>query len=446
MDKENNSGKPFINEKIRKKPINTRRLFKRTATTAVMAVFFGVIACLTILLMEPVINKLVNPEKVTRVSFPEEEVPVDQLLTEQSKAQQEKVQQQEALDKAKEEIVREVVEGTIQQQEEEEETRLESYVQVFEEMSAIARSAQPYLVTVVSSTQIESWLRGSYEEEKSFSGIIVADNTQSFLILVDLQGNTDGHYTITFADGKYVQAQIQRMDPETGLAVFAIEKSKLEESTIKEIRVADLGSSADQGIVGRPVIAVGSPQGVAGSVSYGFVTANNSQLLVTDANYGVILTDMSAGAGASGVLLNLSGTVIGMIVDEAQGLSSGGGLVAVGISELKGLITKLSNNEPWGYLGVRGMGVTSQVHEQTGVPFGAFVAEVESESPAMQSGINNGDIITQIGNTSISSFRELRSMLLTTLPGETYTVKVMRQTGDEYQEFEMEVLLSSLTQ
>ncbi len=410
-----------------------------------MAVFFGVIACLTILLMEPVINKLVNPEKVTRVSFPEEEVPVDQLLTEQSKAQQEKVQQQEALNKAKEEIVREVVEGTIQQQEEEV-TGLDAYVEVFEEMSAIARSAQPYLVTVISSTQIESWLRGSYEEEKSFSGIIVADNTQSFLILVDLQGNTDGHYTITFADGKYVQAQIQRMDPETGLAVFAIEKSRLEESTIKEIRVADLGSSADQGIVGRPVIAVGSPQGVAGSVSYGFVTSNNSQLQVTDANYGVILTDMSAGTGASGVLLNLSGTVIGMIVDEAQDLSSGGGLVAVGISELKGLIAKLSNNEPWGYLGVRGMGVTSQVHEQTNVPFGAFVAEVESESPAMQSGITNGDIITQIGNNSISSFRELRSMLLTTLPGETYTVKVMRQTGDGYQEYEMEVLLSSLTQ
>ncbi len=92
------------------------------------------------------------------------------------------------------------------------------------------------------------------------------------------------------------------------------------------------------------------------------------------------------------------------------------------------------------------MGVTSQVHEQTNLPFGAFVAEVESESPAMQSGITNGDIITQIGNNSISSFRELRSMLLTTLPGETYTVKVMRQTGDGYQEYEMEVLLSSLTQ
>ncbi|MCR4691801.1 MAG: S1C family serine protease [Lachnospiraceae bacterium] len=432
--------RPYIEKTVKRAPVNKRKLFKRTFTTVVMAVVFGAIACATFLLLEPVINGLINPEKVTKVSFPEEEVPVDQFLTEESKARQEQDKQQAVLEEAKEEIVREITEEAIQ--EEQEETGLDEYARTYEMLSEVADSAKPYLVTVVSSTQIESWLQGSYEEEKSYSGMIVADNSQAYLILADLQSQEGSHYTIRFYDGTFTEQKIQRFDPQTGLAVFAVPKDSLPEKTRSGIGIAALGSSAAANIVGKPVIAVGSPQGSSNSIAYGVITANSAKMQVTDATYDVLQTDIAGSENAGGALLNLNGEVMGIIVRKSQDATATTGLSAVGISELKNLIEKLSNDERWGYLGVRGIGVTTQVHDQTGVPYGAFVMDVDPGSPAMQSGIRNGDIIVSIGENVISSFRDVRSVLLNTLPDETVTVKLKRHNGVEYVEITVEVLLS----
>ena len=62
----------FVHETIKKKPVNKKKLLRRTVLTAAFAVVFGLVACVTFLLLEPVINNILNPEKISKVEFPEE--------------------------------------------------------------------------------------------------------------------------------------------------------------------------------------------------------------------------------------------------------------------------------------------------------------------------------------------------------------------------------------
>ncbi len=443
MDEKSTSS--FVKETIKKKPVNKRKLFKRTVTTIVMAVVFGVFACLTFLLMEPVIDKIINPQRVPKVSFPEENLPeeevsMDQLMTEESMAQKEQEDQQAVIEAAKNAARRQAEESL---QTEEQQTPLQSYNAIYTDLSALAEEEKKHLVTVISSQEMEDWLMGSYESEKSFSGIVVADNTHSLFVLADLQGQQGSRYSIVFNDGSIVEEQILQIDRQTGLAVFAVPKTELSVPTLSCVSPAKLGNSSASNLVGLPVVAVGSPQGVSDSIAYGIVTSDSTQLQLTDANYGIILTDIEGYQGASGCLINLKGDVIGVILQSAQD-SSPGGLAAIGISELKSLIAKLSNDESRVYFGVRGIEITQQINEQLGVPLGVYVTEVEAGSPAMQAGIRIGDIIVRSGEDTISSFRELMTALFTYSPQEEHTISLLRQEGDEYREQTAVVLFTGV--
>ena len=143
------------------------------------------------------------------------------------------------------------------------------------------------------------------------------------------------------------------------------------------------------------MIAIGAPQGTYGSVSYGMITANKGRLNLTDASYNLLTTDLNTGTAPSGVLINLEGKVLGVMA----GSVSGQPLTVFGISDIKTLIAKLSNNEKRAYFGIKGVDVTDDAHKEMNVPYGAYVTEVVSQSPAMRAGVSNGDIITLIRNT-----------------------------------------------
>ena len=443
MENSNEQNDRFVRQTIRKKPVNKGKILKRIMATIVLAVVFGAIACVTFFVMEPILNGVVKPDRIARISFPEEDIPVENLLTEESKAQKEQENKEEALEAARQEAAREIARETIV--EESEESGLKALSQAYEEMSLLAKEAQSCLVTVVATNSAQDWLLGPYEEKQSFTGVIVADNTQDLIILADLEDREGSSYTVFFNDGYFVESQMLRRDEYTGLAIFTVPMNQIPYSSREEMSIASLGSSYTA-LLGSPVIAIGSPQGVSSSVSYGIITSNNLQLQATDANYGVIYTDISGPEDASGVLINLDGSVVGMIDKKAKQLTSSEEIAAIGISEIKGLIAKLSNDEDRAYFGVKGTGVTQQVHDQLSLPFGAFVTEVEPDSPAMQAGIRNGDIIVKIGEETVSSFRELRTVLLTLEPSEIENVLIMRSNGDEYEEMQVEVLFGNAGQ
>lgn len=86
-------------------------------------------------------------------------------------------------------------------------------------------------------------------------------------------------------------------------------------------------------------------------------------------------------------------------------------VTALSISDLRKLIEQLSNNEDLIYLGVRGQDISSSLSQKTGIPTGIYVNSVEEDSPAMNAGIQNGDVIVKVGNESVETLSRLRTRM-----------------------------------
>ena len=91
-DFEQNQNYEMIKERMKERPINRKKLMRRTMITVSMAVIFGAFACITFLVLEPVFSNLLYPEPAPEVvELPKEEdeiLPEDMLITEEKPPQQ----------------------------------------------------------------------------------------------------------------------------------------------------------------------------------------------------------------------------------------------------------------------------------------------------------------------------------------------------------------------
>lgn len=119
-------------------------------------------------------------------------------------------------------------------------------------------------------------------------------------------------------------------------------------------------------------------------------------------------------------------------------------ITAYGISELKKRIEKMSNGRKAAYLGISGVDVTREAFEELHVPYGAYITEVEMDSPSMMAGIQQGDVIVSINERKIYSYSEYTTILMQLDAGDTVEVTVMRQAQDEYKEMKFDIILGEM--
>ncbi len=426
----------FMREKIKQKPVNKRKLLRRTVITAVMAVVFGLVACFTFLVLEPVIsNRLYPEEEPKEVAFPEETVteemkPEDMLVKEEDEEAPEPVDLEMVVDEQIEELLSQVEFG------------LEEYQGIYDELRKLTQEAGRAVVTVAGVTSDVDWFNNTYENVASASGVIVANNKKAMLILVSA-GTLNGADSIevTFCDQHQVEAQLVQKDDDIGLAILSVPLYSISKETMEAISIAQLGSSNSINLPGTPVAALGSPLGTAGSISYGVVTSAGTAIDLPDAAYKRITTDIYGSRNATGVLINLQGYVIGIIDNVNTSNDMGNLLTAYGITELKRTIEQMSNNKERAYLGVHGADVPKEIVEdaQIGTPAGAYIREIEIDSPAMAAGIQSGDIVVHAGDVEITNYSELLGVLYTSKPEDVLEFTLMRQGH----EMRVEVTLGS---
>lgn len=117
---------------------------------------------------------------------------------------------------------------------------------------------------------------------------------------------------------------------------------------------------------------------------------------------------------------------------------------AYGISDLKQIISRLTKGDRIPYLGIIGGDVPKEANEQSGVPFGAYVREVEMDSPAMLVGIQSGDVIIGADGQSVAKMSDYSSYLLKLNPEDTVTLQIMRQSQGEYKEITFEITVGEV--
>ena len=425
-DFEQNQNYEMIKERMKERPINRKKLMRRTMITVSMAVIFGVFACITFLVLEPVFSNLLYPEPAPEVvELPKEEdeiLPEDMLITEEEPVQE--------------------VKPTIIHKDSD---VMEDYVATYQKLYEVTNNFRKSMVTVTGVSQDIDWFNNEYESKGQHSGIIYASTSKQFLILVNsLEMEKAEEITVTFQNGEAVIGTYVQQDKNIGLSVISVSLNDVSEETMDKVRIANLGSSKASNLLATPVIVLGRPFGNTESVAYGMITSKGTSLNMADCNYELLTTDIYGSKEAKGFLINLSGNVLGIVkqdynAEEIQNLIS-----AVGITEIKRTLQRMSNGQEAAYLGINGIDVTQEANESLGVPLGAYVTEIVMDSPAMKAGIQGGDIITRINSVEITSFTQYTEALSQYKPEETVNVVIKRQGNEEYREITIPIILGKM--
>jgi serine protease Do len=416
----------FIREKIKERPKSKKQIAMEIGGFLGLAVVFGLIASVVMAVLTPKLQEWMYPgEDAEVITIPKDETASGEEEAEVIEATATPVPTQEP-------IVNVV----------EKELELQDYTGLYNEMYNVADGIKNSLVTVVGVSSNVDWLNNPYENEGQASGIVVADNGKEFLILTDkkvIEGVEE--INILFATGEQLPAVQKKYDGNTDLAILAVEKSAFDQKNIDKIKVITLGNSKLLHL-GTPILAVGSPLGTTESMLNGSITSLKTVSDTEDVSYPLIRTDMLGSASANGVLINFAGEVVGIYTRDLSAASENGTITAYAISELKGIIERLSNNLGIAYLGVRSREVTEDDEATYGMPRGVGITKVSMDSPAMAAGIQSGDIIVEIEGKKITSQREFESAINGCEPEQLISITAMRLGAEGYVEIKFDVTLS----
>lgn len=326
------------------------------------------------------------------------------------------------------------------------------------DVSSVVDEVMPSIVAITNTgtvTYNSFFGKKSQQSQSCGSGIIVSEDDDYLYIATNNHVVADSEeLTVQFDDDSVVKAEIRGTDPDDDLAVVRVKKSDLGKDTYSNIKIATIGDS-DSVAVGSPAIAIGNALGYGQSVTTGIVSALNRTVTTQDSQTGetvtnnnLIQTDAAINPGNSGgALLNENGEVIGINSVKYSSTDVEGIGYAIPMSVAKPIIESLIQdgkytNENQAYLGIKGGDVSSEMVAY-GFPQGVYVSSVSAGSGAANAGLQEGDIITAVDSTKISSMTELQSALKSYKAGDKVTLTVARQSGRQYEENKVEVTLSS---
>ena len=292
-----------------------------------------------------------------------------------------------------------------------------SSTQTVSTLTQLYKNVTPGVVDItVASTTPDGFGFGGAQESRAEGSGFVYDTSGHIVTNAHV---VDGAKSITvrFQNGKTAKATVVGTDASSDIAVIKVD---VDASLLHPLT---LGSSSSVQ-PGQEVIAIGSPFGLAGTMTSGIVSAVDRTIEAPN-HYsisGAIQTDAPINHGNSGgPLLNAGGDVIGV---NAQIESDSGGNDGVGfaipIDAVKSVASTIVSGGKvrHAYLGVK-------VGNAAGGP-GASVGTVISGSPADKAGVQAGDVITAVDGKAIASDDDLTAAVGNHAPGDTVTLTLRR--------------------
>ncbi len=260
-----------------------------------------------------------------------------------------------------------------------------------------------------------------YEQRGLGTGVIVS--ADGYVVTNSHVVRGADEVTVTLSDGRELTASIVGMDEKTDIAVLQIEGTNFP--------AAELGDS-DAMEVGEWVLAVGSPFGLAQTVTAGIVSAKGRADVGVAEYEDFLQTDAAINPGNSGgPLVNLRGEVIGINTAIA---SQTGGYMGIGFAIPSNMVRSVMNaiihegKVRRGWLGAAIQDLSADLAESFDYDSrdGVLVGDVVPDSPAAKAGLKSGDIIVQFDGTKATSANHLRNTVAATAPGTKVDMIVFR--------------------
>ena len=187
------------------------------------------------------------------------------------------------------------------------------------------------------------------------------------------------------------------------------------------------------------MILIGKTKQAETVISYGFVASNEEKTRISDGTISLLRADVAGAEFESGMIFNQEGDMIGLInetIDDSKML-----ITAYSISDLKNEIEHLSNEKSVPYIGICGVDLPEELKEE-GLESGIWVEEIDTDSPVMKAGIQRGDVITQMADTTIYNMKDYRNVLLKQQVKKEIVLKGFRKgADDQYVEMEFRVIV-----
>jgi S1-C subfamily serine protease len=276
----------------------------------------------------------------------------------------------------------------------------------------VARRVGPAVVSIAVKTD---------QEFDIGSGVVIDSQgdvlTNNHVIAAAANG---GDIVVTFSNESTARAKIVGRDPTSDLAVIKVPND--------ELTVAQLGDS-DKLAVGDPVIAIGSPLGLQGTVTEGIVSALNRPVHAgsedgsADAYLDAIQTDAAINPGNSGgALVNASGAVIGINSAGRFTASDGsGGQIpisgigyAIPINYARDVALQLIHTGKAEHATLGAQGITALA----GLQVGAYIKQVSPGGPAAKAGLKPGDVVVAADGQVVQAFDQLIVIVQEHKPGD----------------------------
>jgi Do/DeqQ family serine protease len=272
------------------------------------------------------------------------------------------------------------------------------------------------------------------------SGVIV-DAKAGLILTNDHVISKAQQIEVTLHDGRTLVAELVGTDSQTDVAVLKVAAKEL-----TEIPLAD----SDRLRVGDFVIAIGSPFGLAQTVTSGIVSALGRSGLGIEGYESFIQTDASINPGNSGgPLINLRGELVGI---NTAILAPGGGNVGIGFAiPINMARTVMDQIVEHGKVrrGLFGIGVQDLTPDlaqalRVDVRRGAVIAKVEPDSAAERAGLRSGDVVIEIDGAEVQGAADLRNRIGLQPIGAKIELQILRDgrertihglIGDPYERF-----------
>lgn len=279
------------------------------------------------------------------------------------------------------------------------------------------------------------------------SGFVI-DLSNSYYVVTNFHV-VDGivNSTVTFWNGEAYQAKIIGSDAYSDIAVIATQASR------SELYPLEFAPSSSL-VVGEPVVAIGDPFGLSGSVTFGIVSQLGRTIQYQSAGSGFSIADVIQFSApinpgnSGGPLLDANGMVVGMTTAIASG-SQGVGFAIPSDTILRELSSLVSSGkyDKHPYLGFQGTDMNYQLSQiiGTNATYGVLIEKTVTGGPADKAHLRGGqqivtiggqqylvggDIMVSIDGSRIVNYDAFSTYLERhTLPGQTIRVGIIRSSS-----------------
>lgn len=420
MSDKKNDNYDLYTEHIVKEPWkNSKRILKKGASLVAMAVFFGLVAGLVMIIVYKTGKNYLDDNKAA----------MNETTSSTDGSESKETDPEDTTVPPIEEITTEIP-STVPIDNE----KLNDYMGYYKALKSVADKAGLSVVTVTAAKQGVDFFNSTYQNIADEYGIVISSDSTGYYILTEysLVKNSE-NIQVTYYDKTVDTAEFVAGDTTTDMAV--IKTGSLNTAVVP----VQFGNS-DAVLKGDLLVATGKLYGFNGTIGYGIATGVNNSVNDTDSIYRLINTDISGTATSNGVILNLHGEVVG-IITMAYNSDNTNFITAYAINDVRNLMQNLVNKKSMRYLGIKGQTVTDEIAATNKIPKGIYISAVETNSPAYKSGIQSGDVITQINGTEINNMESFMMQLEKNNPGDNVNVTIKRRGREDYKEIEFNLVL-----